>query len=214
MIPAERTSTGMPEATRMSQLRHVTKPAIATNRGQFYPLRCRPLNRRAGVVLPLASSTEASMTNLYFEELQIGIRSAAGPYSLSKEEIIRFAKQYDPIPRHIDEELAAQSVFGGLTASGSHTFAIYILLSGQLQPHFQVLMGLGWDELKLTNPVRPGDALDLEMTVLELRPSKSKPDWGIVRNKNLLRNQKHETVLECISTIFVARRPDANVSPR
>ena len=127
------------------------------------------------------------MANLYFEELEIGIRSAAGPYSLSKEEIIRFAKQYDPIPRHIDEELAAQSVFGGLTASGSHTFAIYILLSGQLQPHFQVLMGLGWDELKLTNPVRPGDALDLEMTVLELRPSKSKPDWGIVRNRNLLR---------------------------
>src|SRR5450432_814739 len=160
------------------------------------------------------SSTEASMTNLYFEELQIGIRSAAGPYSLSKEEIIRFAKQYDPIPRHIDEELAAQSVFGGLTASGSHTFAIYILLSGQLQPHFQVVMGLGWEELKLTNPVRPGDALDLEMTILELRPSKSKPDWGIVRNRNLLRNQKRETVLECISTIFVARRPDANASPR
>ena len=130
------------------------------------------------------------MTSLYFEELQIGIRSAAGPYSLTKEEIIRFAKQYDPIPRHIDEELAAQSVFGGLTASGSHTFAIYILLSGQLQPHFQVLMGLGWDELRLTNPVRPGDALDLEMTILELRPSKSKPDWGIVRNRNLLRNQK------------------------
>jgi hypothetical protein len=76
---------------------------------------------------------------------------------------------------HIDEELAAQSVFGGLTASGSHTFAIYILLSGQLQPHFQLLMGLGWDQLKLTNPI------------LELRPSKSKPDWGIVRNQNLLR---------------------------
>jgi acyl dehydratase len=61
--------------------------------------------------------------------------------------------------------------------------------------------------------VRPGDALDLEMTILELRPSKSKPDWGIVRNQNLLRNQKRETVLECISTIFVARRPDANASP-
>ena len=153
------------------------------------------------------------MTNLYFEELQIGIRSAAGPYSLSKEEIIRFAKQYDPIPRHIDVELAAQSVFGGLTAPGSHTFAIYILLSGQLQPHFQVLMGLGWDELKLTNPVRPGDALDLEMTVLELRPSKSKPDWGIVRNRNLLRNQKRETVLECISTIFVAWQTEAKSQP-
>jgi len=153
------------------------------------------------------------MTNLYFEELQVGARSTAGPHLLSKDEIIRFAKQYDPIPRHIDEEAAAKSVFGGLTASGSNTFAVYILLSSQLQPHYQVLMGLGWEELKLTNPVRPGDALDLEMTILELRASKSKPDRGIVRNRNLLRNQKRETVLECISTIFVARRPDANTPP-
>ncbi|WP_249160921.1 MaoC/PaaZ C-terminal domain-containing protein [Bradyrhizobium manausense] len=109
------------------------------------------------------------MTNLYFEELQVGARSTAGPHLLSKDEIIRFAKQYDPIPRHIDEEAAAKSVFGGLTASGSNTFAVYILLSSQLRPHYQVLMGLGWEELKLTNPVRPGDALDLEMTILELR---------------------------------------------
>ena len=150
------------------------------------------------------------MTNLYFEELKIGSRSTAGPYLLAKDEIIRFAKQYDPIPRHIDEEAAARSVFGGLTASGSHTFAIYILLTGQLQPHFQVLLGLGWDEVKLLNPVRPGDELNLEMTVLEMRESKSRSDRGIVRNKNLLRNQKRETVLECFSNIFVARRPDAN----
>ena len=150
------------------------------------------------------------MANLYFEELQIGSRSAAGPYLLSKEEIIRFAKQYDPIPRHIDEQAAVRSVFGGLTASGSHTFAIFILLTGQLQPHFQVLMGLGWDEVRLPNPVRPGDELDLEMTVLEMRESKSKSDRGIVRNRNLLRNQQRETVLECISSIFVARRPAAN----
>jgi len=101
------------------------------------------------------------MDNLYFEELQIGSRSAAGPYLLSKGEIIRFAKQYDPIPRHIDEQAAARSTFGELTASGSHTFAIYILLTGQLQPHFQVLMGLGWDDVRLPNPVRPGDELDL-----------------------------------------------------
>jgi hypothetical protein len=65
----------------------------------------------------LASLTKASMANLYFEELQIGSRSAAGPYLLSKDEIIRFAKQYDPIPRHIDERVAARSVFGGLTAA-------------------------------------------------------------------------------------------------
>ena len=121
-----------------------------------------------------------------------------------------FATQYDPIPRHIDEQDAARSVFGGLTASGSHTFAICILLTGQRQPHCQVLMGLGWDEVRLLNPVRPGDELDLEMTVMEMRASKSKSDRGIVRNRNLLRNQKRETVLECISNIFVARRPDAS----
>lgn len=153
------------------------------------------------------------MANLYFDELQIGSQSTAGPYLLSKEEIIRFATQYDPIPRHIDEEAAARSLFGGLTASGSHTFAIYILLTGQLQPHFQVLMGLGWEEVKLPNPVRPGDALDLEMTVLDMRPSKSKSDRGIVRNQNFLRNQKRETVLECISNIFVARQSDATSQP-
>lgn len=151
------------------------------------------------------------MANLYFEELQIGGRSTAGPYLVLKESIIRFAKEYDPIPRHVDEEVAARSTFGGLTASGSHTFAIYILLTGQLQPHFQVLMGLGWDEVKLPNPVRPSDELDLEMTVLEVRESKSKPDRGIVRNRNILRNQKRETVLECISNIFVERRPNAGV---
>ena len=150
------------------------------------------------------------MTNLYFEELEIGARSAAGPYAVSKDEIIRFAKQYDPIPRHIDEQAAARSMFGGLTASGSHTFAIFILLTSQLRPHFHVLVGLGWDELRLPNAVRPGDELDLEMTVLEMRESKSKSDRGIVRNRNLLRNQRRETVLECTANIFVARRPNAN----
>ena len=153
------------------------------------------------------------MTNLYFEELEIGTRSAAGPYLVFKDEIIQFAKKYDPIPRHIDEQAAARSTFGGLTASGSNTFAIFILLTSQLQPHFHVLVGLGWDEVRLPNAVRPGDELDLEMTVLEMREPKSKSDRGIVRNRNLLCNQKGEVVLECISNIFVARRPDANAPP-
>jgi acyl dehydratase len=89
-----------------------------------------------------------------------------------------------------------------------------LLLTGQLLPHFQVLLGLGWDDLRLPNPVRPGDELDLEMTVLEMRESKSRSDRGIVRNRNLLRNQKRETVLECISNVVVARRSDANAPTR
>jgi acyl dehydratase len=151
------------------------------------------------------------MANLYFEELVIGTRSVAGPYSVASEEIIHFAKQYDPVPRHIDEEEAAvRSVFGGLTASSAHTFSIFILLATRRQPQLRVLAVLSFDELRLPHAVRPGDELDLETTVLEMRESKSKSDRGIVRTGVLLRNQRREAVLECTSTIFVARRPDAN----
>ena len=154
------------------------------------------------------------MSNLYFEELKIGTRSAAGPYTVSRDEIIQFAKQYDPVPRHIDEEAAARSIFGGLTACSAHTFSIFILLTTRLQPRFHVLAGMGWDELRLPKAVRPGDELDLETTILEMRESKSKPDRGIVRNRVFLRNKRREVVLECISSILVARRPGADVPTR
>ena len=96
------------------------------------------------------------MTYLYFEELEIGTRSAAGPYLVSRDEIIQFAKQYDPVPRHIDEEAAARSIFGGLTASSAHTFSIFVLLTTRLQPRLRVLAGLDWNGLRLPYAVRPG----------------------------------------------------------
>ena len=154
------------------------------------------------------------MTNLYFEDAEIGTSCAAGAYLVTKNEIIQFAKQYDPVPRHIDEEAAARSVFGGLTASSAHTFSIFILLTTRLQPRLHVLAAMGWDELRLPNAVRPGDELDLGTTVLEMRESKSKSDRGIVRSRVLLRNQRRETVLECIGTVLVARRPEANAPIR
>ena len=146
------------------------------------------------------------MTQLYFEDAEIGMTSKAGPYLVSKEEIVQFAKQYDPAPRHLDEEAAARSIFGGLTASSAHTFSIFISLTPKLQPRLHALAGMGWDELRLPNPVRPGDELDLEMIVLEKRESKSKPDRGIVRNQIRVRNQQNEIVLQCIANILVARR--------
>ena len=102
-----------------------------------------------------------------------------------------------------------RSVFGALTASSAHTFSIFILLTTRLKPRLHVLAGMGWDELKLPNAVRPDDELDLESRVLEMRESKSKLDRGIVRTRVLLRNQRREPVLECIGNILVARRPDA-----
>jgi acyl dehydratase len=152
-----------------------------------------------------------AMADLYFEEVEVGAISTAGPYLITKSEIIQFARQYDPTPRHIDEEVAARSIFGGLTASGAHTFAILILLTNRLRPKHITLAGLGWDELRLPNAVRPGDELDLEVKVLEKRESKSKSDRGIVRRQALLRNQKRETVLECFATVLIARKPSGQL---
>ncbi len=147
------------------------------------------------------------MGALYFEDVEVGDSCTAGPYLVTKNEIIQFAKQYDPVPENIDEEAAARSIFGGLTACSPHTFSIYILLTTQLQPRLHVLAGLGWDELRLPNAVRPDDELDLDLRVLEKRESKSKSDRGILRLRILLRNQRRETVLECIVTVLIARRP-------
>ena len=119
------------------------------------------------------------MTNLYFEEPGIGTRSAAGPYPVSRDEIIQFAKQYDPVPRHIDEEAAARSVFGELTAYSAHTFSIFILLTTRLQPQLHVLAGLSWDELRLPHPVRPGvSGLDFDSRISRTVVSRSSSSPG------------------------------------
>jgi len=150
------------------------------------------------------------MGALYFEDVEVGDRCAAGPYRLTKSEIIQFAKQYDPVPENIDEEAAARSIFGGLTACSPHIFSIYVLLTTRLQPRLHFLAGLGWDELRMPNAVRPDDALELDLSILEKRESKSRSDRGILRLRILLRNQRGETVLECLVTVLIARRPVAN----
>ncbi|MET4478539.1 MaoC/PaaZ C-terminal domain-containing protein [Bradyrhizobium sp. F1.13.3] len=151
------------------------------------------------------------MASLYFDEAEIGQLRTAGPYLVSSEEIVEFARKYDPQPFHTDQDAAARSVFAGLTASGAHTFAILISLLSKTQPYaLRIIAGLGWDELRLPVPVRPGDELNLEVAILEKRESKSKPDRDIVRNQMHLRNQKRETVLQCINNVLVSRRRIAN----
>jgi len=154
------------------------------------------------------------MSGGYFENIEVGDSQKAGPYSVSKDEIIQFAEKYDPRPFHIDEAAAARSIFAGLSASAAHTFAIFYSLTNKLHPPIRAIAALGYDELRLPNPVRPDDELDLDVRVLEKRESKSKSDRGIFRFRAFLRNQRRETVLECISNILVARRPDANAPTR
>ena len=114
------------------------------------------------------------MSSGYFEDIEVGDSQKAGPYSVSKDEIIQFAEKYDPRPFHIDEASAARSVFAGLSASAAHTFAIFYSLTNKLHPPIRAIAALGYDELRLPNPVRPDDELDLDVRVLEKRESKSK----------------------------------------
>jgi acyl dehydratase len=150
------------------------------------------------------------VTSGYFEDFEVGNSRKVGPYLVSKAEIIQFAKQFDPRPFHIDEEAAARSLFRGLTASAAHSFAIFIFLTDKAP--LRALAGLGYDELRLPNAVRPRDELHLESTVLEKRESKSTPNTGILRSQHYLRNQKGETVFQCVGSVLVARRPDEDPS--
>lgn len=146
------------------------------------------------------------MTDLYFDDMQIGDSTKAGPYLLTKEEIIDFATRYDPRPFHVDEEAATKSIFGGLTAAGAHTFAIAQALAFRWEPAPVVLAGLGYDEMSLPTPARPGDELFLTSTLIEKRESKSKPDRGVGRFHTQVRNRKGEVVLEYKITVLLARK--------
>lgn len=154
------------------------------------------------------------MDGLCFEDVDVDDRFTAGPYRVTKGEIIQFAKQYDPIPENIDEDVAARSIFGGLTTCSPHTFSIYILLTSRIEPKLNFLAGLGWEEMRMPNPARPDDDLYLDLRVLEKRESRSKSDRGILRLRIVLHNQRREPVLECIVAVLIARRSAANPKPR
>ncbi len=131
-----------------------------------------------------------------------------GAYVVEAEEIMVFARQYDPQPFHLDLKAAAASVFGGLTASGFHTVAMQgALMHSSPEAGAAILAGLGWDEVRFSNPVRVGDTLAVRSTCVETRPSESKPDRGIVRNKVELLNQDGQVVLSSVHNLLMRRRP-------
>ncbi len=144
---------------------------------------------------------------LYFGDVEVGHTMMAGPYSLTKEEIVDFASRYDPRPFHVDEAAAQASVFAGLTAAGCHTFAIAQALGVQCRPALAVQAALGIDELRLPAPARPGDQLWFLSTLIEKRPSKSRPGDGVARYHTVVRNQAQEIVLEYKITVLLAGRP-------
>lgn len=142
----------------------------------------------------------------YFEDFVVGENVAVGEYLLTQEDIIEFGRKWDPQFFHINPEAANESVFSGLIAAGSHLVSITVRLLVTQKPRVSVLAGVGWDEVRFLAPARPGDKLTLFSECLEVRPSTSKPDRGIVKNRITLNNQVNQTLLSYVDTILVARR--------
>src|SRR5690348_16316999 len=140
--------------------------------------------------------------------MQAGDAIELGSRTVTQEQIIAFAREFDPQPFHVDPERATQSAFGGLIASGWHTAAIYmrLLVDGLLNQTVS-LGSPGLDEVRWLKPVRPGDTLRARFTVLETIPSRSRPEMGIVRGKGEVLNEGGEVVMTVISTGFFGRRP-------
>ncbi len=144
----------------------------------------------------------------YFEDYEIGQEFTAGPYEVTAEEIIDFATKYDPQYFHTDPEAAKDSVYGGLIASGWHScgIAMRLMLEAYLKDH--VGQGSpGVEEIRWKLPVRPGDRLTLHSRIIDMRPSASREDRGIVQGAHSLRNQDGQEVMSYVGTGFYGRRP-------
>ena len=149
----------------------------------------------------------------YFEDFTPGEVIELGRRSITKDEIIAFAKEFDPQPFHLDEEAAKRSIFGGLLASGWHTAALTMrLLYDGLVKDTMSLGSPGVDELRWLKPVRPGDTLSARLTVLECIPSRSKSDRGIVRSTIELVNQHGEVVVTSKGMSLFGRRPTTDAT--
>ena len=144
---------------------------------------------------------------LYLEDLSPGQKFRSGTLRVARERIKSFAAEFDPQPFHLDEAAAERSLFRGLAASGWHTAAMTMRLfaDSEFKPAGGILGG-GFDEVRWPLPVRPGDELSLDIEVLEVRPSKSRPEHGIAKVRTTTKNQNGEAVQIFVGNLIVPRR--------
>jgi len=146
------------------------------------------------------------MLERHFEDLKVGDRFKSQTYKVSEEQIISFAREFDPQPFHLDRAVASRTMFGELIASGWHTAAITMRLFVQTLNCAQGAIGLGVDELRWPNAVRPGDELQVEIEIVDLRTSRSRPTHGVVRLRYVTTNQRGEIVQTMFASALVPRR--------
>lgn len=144
---------------------------------------------------------------LYLEDLRVGQRFVSGEYRMHLDAMKSFAAEFDPQPFHLDEEAAAKSIFRGLAASGWHTAAVTmrLMVTGGM-PLANGIVGLGGD-IAWPKPTRPGDVLHVESEILEIIPSRSKPEQAIVRVRNATLNQAGEEVYVFTAKVLSVKRP-------
>lgn len=150
----------------------------------------------------------AQATELYFEDFTAGASFALGSHTVTREELLEFARRYDPQPFHTDEVAAAASPYGGLITSGWQTCALVMrLFYDQVLSRAASVGSPGVDQVRWLTPVRPGDTLRATLTVMESRVSRSKPDRGVVREKWEVFNQRDEPVMTLLGMNMYLCRP-------
>lgn len=148
------------------------------------------------------------MTERYLDDFAVGQTFGSGRLRIDEQRIKSFATEFDPQPFHLDADAASKSLFRGLAASGWHTAALSmrLLVESEIKPAGGII-GAGIDELRWPRPVRPGDQLRVESEILEVRPSKSRPEQGMIKVRTTTLNQNDEPVQIFIGNLVVPRRP-------
>ena len=154
------------------------------------------------------------MTRMWFEEVVVGDKSVLGTHVFSEDEIVRFARKYDPQPIHIDPEAAKKSLYGGIIASGWHTTAMWMQLAVKSRMNEAAQDGKmrtgvspGFENLRWLKPVRPGTALTYTMEAVEKVDLKSRPEFGLVKSLCEARDGSGELFMSFVAKGFVPRQP-------
>jgi acyl dehydratase len=155
----------------------------------------------------------------FYEDMAVGQKTVLGAHTFTLEEILSYARRYDPQPFHLDEAAAARTHFGGLCASGWHTATLWMRLmlsyrrrlSEERRAHGEAVAELGpspgFRDLRWIKPVRPGDTITYAAEVTDMRTSASRPGWGLITLRNSGTNQAGEEVISWVSSAFIQRRP-------
>jgi acyl dehydratase len=143
----------------------------------------------------------------YFEDLEVGAEVDFGSYEVTRDEVLEFARKYDPQPFHLSDEAAARTHFGRISASGWHTCAMVMAVIARNLNEQAGLGSPGVDELRWLKPVYPGDTLHVRSKIVDKTPSRSKPDLGSFRSEISVTNQDGVPVMRYTSIVLIRRRP-------